>query len=100
MILHYIVKLINTQGEGLRQLAGLLSQVPSQIAVLFSVGLRSEVAVLGTSIAQHCPVDLSALMKMLRICAGHSVATRHLLLFNTWNVAIATEEINFKMYFN
>ena len=44
MILHYTVKLINTQGVGLRRLVGLLSEVPSQMAVLFPVGLWGEAA--------------------------------------------------------
>ena len=41
------MKLINTQGVGLRRLVGLLSEVPSQMAVLFPVGLWGEAAGVG-----------------------------------------------------
>lgn len=83
MILHYTVKLVNTQGVGLRRLAGLLSEVPSQMAVLYPVGLWGEAAGVGTPPAHCCPVDLSALMEALRDSCRHSVVTGHLLLFST-----------------
>ena len=49
----------------------------------------------GISVAQHYPIDLSAMMEVLYVCAGHAVASSHLLLLKTWNVAVTTEKLKF-----